>query len=273
MDGSKIKNIIIVVLLLVNLFLLALVLHDRVEEAALQKQARADVEAAFENSGIRLAADVNWNDTLSIRSLSRDLSKENAMAKAVLGTCMVEDLGGNIIYYQGAKGEARFRGTGEFEIVPATRAIPVSGSPLDTAKGVLSDMGYRTDVSSAVIERSEGATSVTLTCMAQGKNVYNCTITFVFTPDYLLMVDGRRPLEQTAEGEASAVSAATMLMRFLADVRERGTVCSEVLSVELGYSMAASASGEGSLTPYWHIVTDAGRYYANAMTGKIESVV
>ena len=273
MDGSKIKNLIIAVLLLVNLFLLAMVLHDRIEAAALQKQAREDVAAAFRSSGIELSADVSWNDRLGVCGLDRDLSKENALVKAVLGTCSVEDLGGNILFYKGAKGEARFRGTGEFEIVPNARAIPISNSPLDTAKNVLSDMGYRTDLSRAEVQSGEGATTVTLTCMYKGKSVYNCSISFVFTPDYLLMMTGRRPLEWSADGESAELTAATVLMRFLAQVREHGAVCTEVQRVELGYSMAASASGEGSLTPYWNIVTDAGQYYINAVTGKIENNV
>ena len=273
MDGSKIKNLIIVILLLVNLFLLAMVLHDRIEEASAQKQALADVSAAYAAGGIKLSAELRWDDKLSGCSLSRDMSRESALVKAVIGTSMVDDLGGNILYYKGAKGEARFRGTGEFEIVLTARAIPVSGSPLDTAKSVLSDMGYKTDPSLAVVENTSETTKITLLCKFRGNNVYNCSVTFLFTADYLMMMEGRRPLEWSAEAESSVISAPTVLMRFLTEVREHGTVCSEVRALELGYSMAASASGEGSLTPYWRIVTDAGQYYVNAMTGKIESYI
>lgn len=273
MDGSKIKNLIIAILLLVNLFLLAMVLHDRLEETRAQKQALADVSAAYAESGIELYAALNWNETLGGCSLSRDLSRESALVKSVIGTSTVEDLGGNILYYRGAKGEARFRGTGEFEVVLTARAVPVSGSPLDTAKSVLSDMGYRTDASLAVIESESDTTKVTLSCMFRGDTVYNCKVSFLFAPDYLMMIEGRRPLEWSAEGESAVFSAPTVMMRFLAEIRERGAVCSEVRALELGYSMAASASGEGSLTPYWRIVTDAGQYYVNAMTGKIESYI
>ncbi len=271
MVGSKIKNLIIIILLLVNLFLLAMVLHDRIEASRTQRQALADVSAAFESSGIELTADVQWNEKLSGCSISRDLSRESAMVKSVIGTSTVEDLGGNILLYVGANGEARFRGTGEFEIILTPRAIPVSGSPLDTAKDVLSDMGYKTDASLALVENDADATTVTLLCRYRGNNVYNCSVSFVFTPDYLMMISGRRPLEWSADAESSEISAPTVLMRFLAEIRERGVVCSEVRGLELGYSMAASASGEGSLTPCWRIVTDTGQYYINAMTGKIEN--
>ncbi len=273
MDSSKIKNLIIVILLLVNLFLAAMVLHDRIEEIRAENQAIADVSAAYAASGIELSADLRWNDKLVGCNLSRDLNKENALVKSVIGTSMVEDLGGNILYYKGTKGEARFRGTGEFEIVMTAKAIPVSGSPLDTAKNVLADMGYRTDVSRAVVDSASGSTTVTLVCMYRGDNVYNCIVSFLFTPDYLMMINGRRPLEWSADGESSAISAPTALMRFLAEMRERGAVCSELRTLELGYSMTASASGEGSLTPYWCILTDAGQYYINAVTGRIESYI
>lgn len=273
MDSSKIKNLIIVILLLVNLFLAAMVLHDRIETARAEKQALSDVSAAFSASGIELSADLRLREKLGGCSLSRDLNKENALVRSVIGTSMVEDLGGNILYYKGTKGEARFRGTGEFEIVLTARAIPVSGSPLETAKDVLADMGYKTDTSRAVVDSASGSTTVTLLCTYRGNSVYNCSVSFLFTPDYLMMINGRRPLEWSADGESSAISAQTVLMRFLAEIRERGTVCSEVRELELGYSMTASASGEGSLTPYWCIYTDAGQYYVNAMTGRIESYI
>lgn len=273
MDGSKIKNLIIAILLLVNLFLLAMVLHDRIEESRTHKQALEDVSAAYTASGIALSADLRWDDRLIGCSLSRDLSKESALVKSVIGTSMMEDLGGNILYYKGAKGEARFRGTGEFEIILTSRAIPVSGGPLDTAKSVLSDMGYRTELAEAVIESKPNATTVTLPCLFRGDEVYNCSISFLFSPDYLMMIEGRRPLEWSADGDNAVISTPTVLMRFLAEIRESGAVCSEVRELKLGYSMAASAAGEGSLTPCWRIVTDAGRYYVNAMTGKIENYI
>ena len=128
MDGAKIKNFILIVLALVNVFLLALVIHDWAADAEIRRQARADVATAFQNAGITLAADVPWDAQESLYSLRRDSEKEYDLVRTILGSCAVQDLGGNILYYSSQRGEARFRGAGEFEIMPTSGDIPVAGS-------------------------------------------------------------------------------------------------------------------------------------------------
>ena len=49
-----------------------------------------------------------------------------------------------------------------------------------------------------------------------------------------------------------------------------GVICSELRGLELCYAFSASASGEGSLTPIWRVVTDTGEFYINAVTGREE---
>lgn len=273
MDGAKVKNIIILVLLLVNLFLLAMVIHDQLETAELRQQAREDVAAAYERSGITLTGEVPWNDEVNTCSLYRDKSREHDMVRAILGKCSVQDLGGNILFYKSAKGEARFRGTGEFQLMPADGKAFVGESFLESAEAILNDMGFSADTDNAVIDQDGQTTNVTLACRFRGKNAYNCTVSFMFSTNSLLLIDGCRPMERGAEDETAALDAATVLMRFLAEVREKGLVCSEVRSVELGYMMTASASGEGYMTPFWRIVTDTGTNYMNGLTGKSESPV
>ena len=273
MDGAKIKNFIIIVLLLVNLFLLALVIHDRAADSGIRRQAQADVAAAFESTGIHLTADVPWSAAESPYTLHRVADGEYDMVKAILGKCTVQDLGGNILFYSSQRGEARFRGTGEFQIMPASGEIPISGTPLDTAMDVLKSMGLSADEDSAVIVENGQVTNVTLTCSFRDKRVYNCGVSFVFTTESLLLMDGRRPLDRgAAEEDGTLLDAATVLMRFLAETREQGLVCSQVEAVELGYVMSASASGEGSMTPFWRIGTDVGEHYINGLTGKSESI-
>lgn len=273
MDGAKVKNIILVLLALVNLFLLSLVLHDRAEVSGIRRQAQQDVQAAYEAGGIRLLADVPWSDSAAVYSLHRDLDAEYAMAKKLLGKCTVQDLGGNILFYQSEKGGARFRGTGEFQIMPTANGVSISGSALDTALRLLRDLGLQADRESAVINADGELTHVILTCAFRGNRVYNCTVDFLFSKESLILIDGRRPLERTGETGTVMLDAATVLMRHLAEIREHGIVCSEIRRVELGYQMTATASGEGTMSPFWCIETDVGTSYVNGLTGKTESVM
>ena len=272
MDTAKVKNIIILVLLLVNLCLLALVAYDRIEAAGLLRQAEEDVTAAFESNGIRLASDVPWRANEPAFGLSRDREKEHSMVRRIIGRCAVQDLGGNILFYKGARGEARFRGTGEFQIMPTDGGIETGSDPIATASDVLRDMGFKVDASQSEMLQEGQAITVTLTCRFRGETAYNCKVKFLFSTENLLLIDGRRPLEKGESSEAEMLDAATVLMRFLAQAREAGLVCTEVRSVELGYLMEASAAGEGNMTPYWRIETDIGQHYINGVTGESGSL-
>ena len=273
MDGVKVKKIIIGLLLLVNLFLLAMLVRDRAAAAEIRRDAGQGVEAAFSDSGIALLADVPWETELTGCSLSRSLDAEKSMTSTVLGKCSVQDLGGNILFYKSEKGEAKFRGTGEFQIMPYTGQVARGNDPTDTAVSILRKMGIRTDARSARVEPGEQTTTVTLTCKFKRENAYNCTVEFLFSSESLLMIDGRRPMEYSAERSTETLDTATMLLRYLAEIRASGLICSEIRSVEPGWMMTCSASGEGSMTPFWKIETDVGQNYVNGITGKIESVL
>ena len=259
MDGFKVKKIIIGLLLLVDLLLLAMLVRDRAAAAAIRREARHGVESAFSDSGIALPTDIPWDTELTSCSLNRSRDTENSMASAVIGRCTVQDLGGNILFYRSERGEAQFRGTGEFQIMPFTGQVAAGNDPVDTAVSILRKMGIRTDARSARVTPGEQTTTITLTCMFMGESVYNCTVDFLFSSENLLMIDGCRPMEYSDKRSAETLDAATMLLRYLAEVRASGLICSEIRSVEPGWMMTSSASGEGSMTPFWKIETDVGR--------------
>jgi len=273
MDGAKVKNIIIALLLLVDLVLLAMLLRDRAKEAEISRQTRTQVESVFAENGIELTADVPWDREAVSCSLRRDLTEEESLVSAVLGKCSVQDLGGNILFYRSDRGEARFRGTGEFQMMPYTGQIARGGDPVDTAVSVMRKMGMETDTDSAETAAEGETVTVTLICRYNGENVYNCTVSFLFTSESLVMIDGRRPLEYAADQNTETLDAATALLHYLSEIRSEGLICSEIRSVEPGLIMSASASGEGTMTPFWRIETDVGQNYVNGLTGKIESIL
>jgi hypothetical protein len=118
---------------------------------------------------------------------------------------------------------------------------------------------------------SDSSTVLTYTCAADGASIINCTVEFRFMLGRLYSVSGTRPLDYvTSETDSSVIDVPTALMRFLELTREKGHICSELRGLELCYAFSASASGEGSLTPTWLVVTDTGEFYINALTGREE---
>ena len=86
MEKAKVKNVIIIILLAVNIFFLALFLIGRVETGKLKKQARSDVIAILASSGVSVSeAAIPEDFQSSSYKLTRDINGETLITKTVLG--------------------------------------------------------------------------------------------------------------------------------------------------------------------------------------------
>lgn len=277
MSSSKIKNIILLVLLCVNAVLLILVASDRARAAADAREALNGAVAVLESRGIAVSADASLrDDALPVRTVTRDLDAEKRSAVRVLGHVTVQDQGGYILFYNGEKGQAVFRGTGVFEILMNEGEVPTGSDAVATARAFLRRLGLSAvrGSGSAESDVSDGSGTVRLRCRTGGTEVLGCQVTFTFTNGSLLLVVGTRPLEvsSSAASAQTPLDVPTVLMRFLSIVTEGGRVCSELQDLELCYMQTATVSGTGTLTPVWRVTTDTGEFYINGLTGKQETV-
>ena len=270
MNTRKIENIIIIILVLLNLFLLAVVLSDHAQARRSQRETAETVTALLAENGIQAAPEaLQLGAAPPICTVTRDLEREADRTESLIGSAGVEDLGGSIRFYRGEGGQIVLRGTGEMDMLPAGGSVPVRGSREKTAQKLFADAGAET----CVWRVSEAEERVECCCLWDGLPVYNARLAFDFSGDSLFMVTGTmlftRETERKSEGVMDAVS---VLMRFLEYIRSEGLICSRLDAVSPGYLMAVTVSGESTLTPVWHIETDTGDYYMNAVSGKAETV-
>lgn len=275
MDSIKVKNFIILVLLIVNAVLLSVFIADYARERELENSA---VEGAIEllaENGISVAGDVDLSQrSLTVLSASRDTQLEAAHVSNVLGETAVTDLGGNILRYAGERGEANFRGTGSFEMLIYVNDLQ-DETPLEQARTVAERLGLNTarEPFSYDIDEDTMDGTLDLVCSVDSAAVVNCRLNFTFAAGNLRMVMGTRVLDNVAASSGeSALDVPTVLMRFLSLVLERGHICSSLEGLELCYVMSANAAGDGELTPVWRVDTDTGSFYINAVTGLEESI-
>ena len=88
MDTAKIKNLIIVILLLLNAFLLFSALADRAESQQTAQEALETTRRVLESRGIGLDGALDaYIETPSVYRLRRDLSAEKEKMSRLLGEC------------------------------------------------------------------------------------------------------------------------------------------------------------------------------------------
>jgi hypothetical protein len=272
MDSSKLKNIIIIVLLIINLVFAGMLVSSNAEGKSSSRQARESLAAVLQNKGITLADDVDISQEAPAEySLRRDLDSEESAVRKLLGSCTAYDQGGNVYFYSCNKGDARFRGTGEIEIVFDSCAVPTGNDAVSSAMKAAKKLGIETV---EVSDESDGdVTSVRLAGCFRGSEIFNSRIEFTFSKDDLLLLVGQRPFDTVVgKTDSQALDCATAIMRFVQLMDEQGVFFSEITEVSAGYVTSVSVSGGGVMTPAWRIKTDSGVYCINAVTGREETL-
>lgn len=275
MDKSKIKNFIIILLVLVNVFLLYIVVSGALEQRKAENLRMEALTTVLSENGITLNPDIELPEIIpSTLSLTRDMGAEQDRLSALIGNCTAQNKGGNIYFYNGSDGQAKFRGTGEFEILLNPGVIALGKNPVDSAKSALKKLNLEYGDIEPIVENDGSNTTVTLFCSWDGTAIYNAKITFLFTSDYLILISGTSPLDtkyliQSSENYPDSV---TVLMNFLESVRQTGYVCSEIIDLKTEYYMYSAVSGNCTLKPVWCIQTNSGSYYIDAETGKADNL-
>lgn len=275
MDNRKVKNLIIILLLLVDVFLLVLVISGSFQKAEAEKQKSSALLSVLEKQGIELANGVSLSEKCpDVIELERSVRKEKKMLSALIGSCSVEDQGGDVYIFKGENGEASLRSTGYFELALDSVVVPVDGDPLAAAKTTLKKLGISYDKELLQVDSDGDLTCVTATCLYDGRRVLNATVNMYFSDNRLVFITGRRPLdvEDTTSTANDNLDAVTILMAFLESSRKSGNVCSSILDVSTCYLLDSATVGGCTLTPVWCIETDAGSFYFNGITGKPRTV-
>jgi len=273
METAKIKNFILIVLVLANLFLLAIFGVEKSREYEVERQAYNQLQKLYEDAGISLPPALSVMEKAPMgRALARSLEGEREMIEKVLGKCSVTDRGGNIYIYTGKNGQAILRGGGEFDMLLGYGVANGSDGKVECAQELVEKLGLK--CGGYVHEEIDGEqTTVTLSCMYDGSEVYNARISCLYSGDNLMIVKGMRFFETDMEiNAAETIDAGTALVRFLKESVDKGIVCTSVTDIAAGYNMSGSGTEVCILSPVWYIETDAGSHVLNAETGKMENI-
>ena len=272
MEGRKIKNIVILILLMVNGFLLFLVAGQQVKVRQYQRSALTRASQVLEQNGITLAADLpdEVEADLSPLSVTRDSQAETNLARTLLGSPVQSvDRGSGVFVYTGTQGSGQFLASGDFSFT--LNDCPLDGkSPADHAEALLSALS----LSAELTEEQPGDDGSTLVFRQLLGNtpLYSCLITFRYDNSRLLTVSGNLLTGSTAAESAQLLDVPTVLIRFLDGILARGDVCSAVSGMRLGYRASQSFDSGTRLTPVWLVSTNVSDYYLNALTGELEPV-
>lgn len=266
MERYRLKNIIILILVLVNVSLLASLLYRKSEESAVLRRTEAELVELFAASGITLEHDaISWETPPASLSMTRSETLEQEAAGFLLGEGLRTSSQGGVNTYSTSLGTVEFRSNGSFE---ASGLLAAEDAEAFCSK-FCREFSY-TGLSFQPGENGQHTGTALLT--HEKKPVYNCPITFTIQDDQLVSVSGTLlGGEGTSTGETELLSAAAALTTFQQMRLQEGTVGSSILETYLCYELQSTSSAPMTLSSAWCVVTDISSYYVNCTTGAVTS--
>ncbi len=264
METSRLKNIIILILVLVNLFLLGFLGVRRTSEYAAHSRSVSELTSLFADDGVTLETRaVVFDDPPQALTLTRDIELDQKMAVFFLGSSVtVSDEGGGIYAFTSAAGRVDSRASGSFQA-----AGSLGGDPASVCRTFCRSFGYR-DL--AMDFDKTGTGTATAQQYVDNYPVVGCTVTFQVTDGEIRSVSGTHlPSGGTVDTSASSLSAVSALTAFLEARRAEGAVVSAVSDVAACYMLQSSAASPMALVPVWRLTTDTVNYYVNCSTGNV----
>ncbi len=263
MERFRLKNIIILILVLLNAFLLFSLAQRRTAERDAFHRTAEQLAALFEEDGMTLDPGAISRDVPPDGvALVRDAALEEQAAAFLLGDAPVSlDQGGGIFHYAGAAGEALFRSSGGFEAAGTLAAEDVEDFCRDFCKA------FSYEVPELRLDE-EGNGVFTAPGVYGRLPVFNCAVTFTVENHVLTAVSGTLLPKTGTAVPGEPLSAAGALTAFQRMRRESAAVASTVTDVRLCYELQ-TAGASMSLDPAWRIVTDTEDYYVNCFTGAV----
>lgn len=266
MESFRLKNIIILILALMNLFLLASLYGRTSARQEYQDRTRQQLVELFSSDSARIALDgdaVSFQTPPAGGTLTRDVAHDQTVATLLLGEGLLRsDQGGGIYSYENHTGAAIFRSGGNFDAT-----IHLSGS--EDARQLFGDFCKEFHYEETAAPSAGETFFATAVRTCSGYRVVNSTVTFQATDDALHISGTYLPDTLASTDREDTLSGPSALTAFLNTRREMGAVISAVTGMYPCYELQSTAAAPMTLVPAWCIETDAGLYYVNCYTGAV----
>ena len=266
MERYRLKNIIILILLLLNGFLLAALAIRGTEERTARRTQQQELVSLFAADGMTLDPDlIPENVSVSSYTLLRDESLEQKVATFLLGNgAKPDDQGGGIYTYVTRQGTAIFRDTSSFD---AALSSPENDAQ-DLCRRFCQEFSYDAPVFHLDDSGSGTATAVR---MWDKTPVFNSTITFTIDKGTVTTVSGSLlPSTYTEDTEnQDLLTAFAALTAFQQMRHESSSVVSTITEISLCYELQSTVTTPMVLVPSWYIATDTAAFYVNCISGVV----
>lgn len=267
MPWTKLKNIILLILALTNLFLLMMAASQEFQARRAREETWQEAVSFLARQGVQVDESIIPRSMeLLPQTAQRDLEGEREAARALLGDDVtMEALGGEVYRYYNDNGSIQFHSYGAFSARLEPGAVPVGEDREEDCLTALAAIGFQGEL---LETRGD---ELTFRQIWEDAPLFQQEVTVLCEGGSLVaMTNGHRLVGQPRQDSTrQTISVSTALVSFLNGVSALGDVCSRMDQIQPGYEAASALSGAMTLTPVWRVTTDTGAYQLDTVTGQV----
>lgn len=272
MSGSRIKNLILLVLTASALCLVLVVVPNRMAQIHEQRQMLEQLRTLYGGYGISLELD-ELPRSATLYSVELGGEQQTAV-QALLGqkAVMTSDPDRFETEYSSELGTLQLTRTGGFSAV--LTGSKRAGQPEAAARKLLRSMGFQA-ASVQQLQQADGTAVVQAGQSLLGVPVFGSMLQLTYRQEQLVQLEGTFYLGSesiTRVSEQQSISCADALTQLLASRDVLGWVGESVWQLTQGYLPTETAASGIRFVPVWYIETDSGSFYVNAITREISAV-
>ena len=267
MPVSKLKNLVILILLLANIALLCLLLPRFAGQRQQVEDLRSALSSLCAEQNVDLDPDaIPETVTLYTLELADIEAAETAAMTVLLGETPIR----TDAVFQTADSDLRI---GTWENGSNSLRLQNQKEVSDqkqAAKKLLRDMGISVLNVSEPERISPGIYTLTATQSVLGVPVFSRGISLTYSNSALSHLEGDLFAGTlTRTDDTACISASEAVVAFLAARVDTGWVGSAITALEQGYFRAESAASAIRLSPVWKLTTDTGSFLINGLSREV----
>lgn len=278
MQWSKVKTILIVLLLAVNVFLLANIVKHRQQEYKAQQELAGQVEKLLLRRGITSGDALlgRTSPALPVCVTERRRTDEESFARALLSGSLSENEIEDGLQMKGENGQVLWKLDGSLEgriKRPPDERPETPGEAERYARVLLADAGAELTGALVTAEETESGFTVKLSYLAKGAPVWDYALTLAFYADDTVGITGKWIFgavhELAGEGRRDYSPEDAVLAFTGQPEAEKVTHIDSCAPV---YYASELGGGRLQLDPAWQIQTDLGIFCVDARKNTILEV-
>ena len=270
MQWAKVKNVLIIILAAVNIFLLCNLGTKFWQARERERELAAHLDTLAAGYGITLDEDLQLPKDIVLPTLSIDRSRinEEAVAAAMLGIDMerTEKEDGAVLF-EGESGFIQWQADGTLQAVyQLEKEVPQESERqlVRLARELLEGWGLAAE--DAVYTADDMC--VTMTGDEAEMPVFNREITLQFEESGQVRLSGLwcfgTPYTMAREDGISCIASDALL-----EFASKNPACKRIESMTVGYRLLSDSSKRLQMTPTWKIETDSGEYLVDCAKNTI----